>query len=729
MDVDNGQSSDDVSSQPTPSSATASSAATQRRRRRRSNSSCPWRNLSLTAIAAAILLVIGNQYHLASHHVHHLQANDLFASSFSSLRSSVGDVFQQQPQRQPPLAATERANPEGSYTTSPICGACYRGLDADRPCFNFVLRDHKKLGGNATLVEAAIVAAQNHPEACGLCDPVKCSEYYLNGTSHKVDAGKRYQSKYWRFDQSAPKFTNPTTLTLNSIPTELRIPPSRFDDIGNYFIEKHASSAGENVSGMDFLLEYNPGLVTLTPELKEHLPQGAAYLVSLRVTPANNCFASQVYSDLPKDVWEAVYHTSTNHLGLALLNEQYQLMSGYEAVIEVDTQLDLKRIMDPKSSLSPTFMDYRIFLLNGEVYLHANADTTVITQLKLRDKRPRGEDSASSTTYNSSNADADEREVKLNSLFGGDLLEVSVMHQFNTVWSGGINGKNYALFTVPNKTHPEAPDSVYAEIDINPKHRVQQILPDEYDHLTLHQVFEHIWKPGTRKSRHFKIDKVNRRSVKEIGNTTESGDAPLPSFFAVDAHSHPGDKAPFKESGHGGACCVSLSPDDVNVGGTQHVKNDLLMGIAHTKVTWKPWYSKAHIPQADKDLLPHTHYVSYFYAFDPQPPFQVRARSGYFCLGFAPTSSVDGELPPSEGGVFNPHSVLTRNRMLQQNNITFNCPQMHFVSSFTEKAGDSSSSVIGYGLNDCTPRIVEVEKQEIVRLLFPDPMDMLFEEV
>jgi hypothetical protein len=32
-------------------------------------------------------------------------------------------------------------------------------------------------------------------------------------------------------------------------------------------------------------------------------------------------------------------------------------------------------------------------------------------------------------------------------------------------------------------------------------------------------------------------------------------------------------------------------------------------------------------------------------------------------------------------------------------------------------------------LNDCTPRIVEVEKQEIVRLLFPDPMDMLFEEV
>ena len=52
---------------------------------------------------------------------------------------------------------------------------------------------------------------------------------------------------------------------------------------------------------------------------------------------------------------------------------------------------------------------------------------------------------------------------------------------------------------------------------------------------------------------------------------------------------------------------------------------------------------------------------------------------------------------------------------------------MHFVSSFIEKASDSSKTIIGYGLNDCTGRMVEVEKKEIVRLLYPDPMDMLFE--
>ena len=71
--------------------------------------------------------------------------------------------------------------------------------------------------------------------------------------------------------------------------------------------------------------------------------------------------------------------------------------------------------------------------------------------------------------------------------------------------------------------------------------------------------------------------------------------------------------------------------------------------------------------------------------------------------------------------------VLTINRKLSQHNETFACPQIHFVSSFIEKIGDSSTTVIGYGINDCTPRIVEVEKKEIARLLFSDPFEMKIE--
>ena len=221
------------------------------------------------------------------------------------------------------------------------------------------------------------------------------------------------------------------------------------------------------------------------------------------------------------------------------------------------------------------------------------------------------------------------------------------------------------------------------------------------------------------------------RRVREMGGITESDRVPLQSFSTVDAHEgwFPGSEAPFKEAAHGGSCCISFSADELNLSGTRDDhRESLLVGIGHTKVTWKPWYNKKSTTQEQKDRLPHTHYVTLFYAFDPHPPFHVRARSGYFCLGHVPLTEGGEDLPPTEGGAFNPHSVLTRNRMLQQNNVTFDCPQMSFVSSFIEKAGDSSRAVIGYGLNDCTGRLVEVEKREIVRLLFPDP-DMIFETI
>eukprot|EP00584_Thalassiosira_punctigera_P002884 CAMPEP_0172533140 /NCGR_PEP_ID=MMETSP1067-20121228/5940_1 /TAXON_ID=265564 ORGANISM="Thalassiosira punctigera, Strain Tpunct2005C2" /NCGR_SAMPLE_ID=MMETSP1067 /ASSEMBLY_ACC=CAM_ASM_000444 /LENGTH=596 /DNA_ID=CAMNT_0013317735 /DNA_START=475 /DNA_END=2265 /DNA_ORIENTATION=+ len=594
-------------------------------------------------------------------------------------------------------------------------------------------RDVQKSNGKMTLIKAATKLG-NESKSCKLCNPVQCWMHYFNNSTQHY--GNGHQSKYWRFDKSGPKFTNPTTLTLTSIPSELRIPPSRFDDIGAYFQEKYEFAKASN-SSMDYLVEYNPGLVVIPTKMKQDLPKEAAYLLSMRVTPANNCFSAKVYADLPKEVWNAAYYTATNHLGLALLDEKYQMLPGYDVVVEIDESFDLKRSTTTKAgdSVSPTFMDYRLFVLNNEVYLHANADTVIVNRLSLRAKG-FGDDDAHMRSTGTCEAVAEEggemgnweKPCRMDNLFGGDKLQITLMRQFNTVWSGGVYGKNYALFGVPNATHPNAPDSVYAEIDIFP-HHVQQILPDEFDQLEKTDVFGRIWKPGTHKRRRFKIDRVNMRMVKEVGNTSESANAPLPSFSTVDAHEDwfPGDEAPFKEAAHGGACCVSFSVGELNLGGAKINHHEpLLVGIGHTKVTWKPWYSKKNIPQEKKDRVPHTHYVSLFYAFDPYPPFQIRARSGYFCLGHAPLAT-GNKLPPSEGGIFNSRSILTRNRMLQQNNITFDCPQMSFVSSFIQKAGDRSKTIIGYGLNDCTGRLVEVEKREITRLLYPDPTSMVFD--
>jgi hypothetical protein len=40
----------------------------------------------------------------------------------------------------------------------------------------------------------------------------------------------------------------------------------------------------------------------------------------------------------------------------------------------------------------------------------------------------------------------------------------------------------------------------------------------------------------------------------------------------------------------------------------------------------------------------------------------------------------------------------------------------------TEKAGDDSKIILGYGINDCVPRFVEIDKSEIARLLFDPTM-------
>ena len=685
------------------------------------------RDAVITLLLLAIILVAANNWYLATHHHESFdsqQNNALFAALQASLGSNNGRRVKRSSRQE------EKDDQIEAYITSPICGACTRSNAGGQSCFNIIKRKQNKMGDNASLVDAATIIGNGRKE-CELCDPAKCLSHY------NVEGGgsNNTKSKYWRFDRSSPKFSNPTTLYLKSIPTGLRIPPERFNDIKSFFLEIHNYTLQNNLIGMPYLVEYNPGLVAIPPLAKSRLPEDAYYLVSLRVTPANNCFKSKVYKDIEKELWRAIYHTGTNHLGLALLDKDYNIIEGYETVLEMDIQLRLQRKTDVGSSLSPTFMDYRIFVLNGRIYLHANADTTVVTQLDLSVK---GNGDYNNLMYcdaiykisNHLTAEDMDKPCRMKSRYGGEKLEVAIRSQFRTIWSGGSKGKNYALFSIPNKTHA-SPGSIYAEIDIFP-HRVVEIRPDEHDLISRHRVFEYIWKPGTRKRRRYPIDIVNERQMKTVGNVTENLlDIPLPSFFNVDAHQDwfPGSDEPFKSKPHGGACCVSFSKTELNLGDARNNYNEsnLLVGIGHTKVAWKPFYGKDSVPQEQKDRVPHTHYVSLFYAFDPYPPFEIRARSGYFCLGHVPM--IGDKFAPTEGGRFNPHSILTRNRNLSQNFESFDCPQMHFVSSFIEKADDSSKTVIGYGLNDCTGRLVEVEKKEIVRLLYSDPMEMIFEKM
>ena len=86
-------------------------------------------------------------------------------------------------------------------------------------------------------------------------------------------------------------------------------------------------------------------------------------------------------------------------------------------------------------------------------------------------------------------------------------------------------------------------------------------------------------------------------------------------------------------------------------------------------------------PRVKKQRSPHTHYVSFFYAFEPRPPFNLRGRSGYFCLGFA------GERRGwyRGWGIQPTFDIDNQSQIIATQWNVLVCPQIHFVSSFDEK--------------------------------------------
>lgn len=345
-----------------------------------------------------------------------------------------------------------------------------------------------------------------------------------------------------------------------------------------------------------FLVEYNPGIAPIPVGMRAYLPRNARYLLSLRVTPHNFCFPSWLTDRLTEDQKQTMH--SLNHMGLALLDDEYRTIPGHDVVIDIDRQLEAKR-----ESLmgEPAFVDYRLFALNDGLYLHINSDTVLLTKLRLRSKGiDHYEDEEEDAAFK--NLGKNDRPIRLRNLYGGDQFEVTLLHQFNTVWGEpytkeSIFGKNYALFSLPNATHPQAPDTVYAELSVHPDHVVQRILPDEYDRLPRDKRIK--W----RQRRNFKIDYIIQRKMRAwnqtLSRTADAASAVVPSFFTADESWFPGSKNPFKEFTHGGACCVSLTREQISESGAvvPSAQDDsnwegvdtLFIGVGHTlvKVSWK----------------------------------------------------------------------------------------------------------------------------------------------
>ena len=205
---------------------------------------------------------------------------------------------------------------------------------------------------------------------------------------------------------------------------------------------------------------------------------------------------------------------------------------------------------------------------------------------------------------------------------------------------------------------------------------------------------------------------------------------------------------PLTPGDSGSACCVSIRWRDDNDGDASGVsggggvgagKKDgegrrLLLGFSHRKTR----------RGLGRDS-PQYNYVSRVYAFEPTPPFNVVARSGFFCLGFALLKRSDDALDGTSQMVVAGRSHAVRHLRddeanesdneqvwgaandykLKINGEVFdNCPAIHFVTGIADKMGDEEeTAIVSYGVNDCYPRMIEVSKKFLVGLLKQPPKE------
>jgi hypothetical protein len=203
------------------------------------------------------------------------------------------------------------------------------------------------------------------------------------------------------------------------------------------------------------------------------------------------------------------------------------------------------------------------------------------------------------------------------------------------------------------------------------------------------KIMVEVWPMGPK----FPVDvdaMCHTESKDQIGPNKES--LPEPSFRTVDElqlgneHVISGDR--------GGACCLKYQSDDV-LNGTK-----LLLGVSHERV---------HINKLDLvgEIEQHS-FFSRFYAMEATAPYKPVARTGKMCFGF----------PTPEEGVANPYATM--NMVQLEIGDTYNCPRAHLVTGISYKADDPETVIIGYGVNDCVPRFIEVRLVDVLELLFPD---------
>lgn len=396
-----------------------------------------------------------------------------------------------------------------------------------------------------------------------------------------------------------------------------------------------------------------------------------AYVAAYRVSNFGNCHGPG----------RGVPDTFRNYLGLALLDQNLNIVRTKDNRRHTDIVIDLNRhLFDAKWPPKPPKLMEKQYMQDCQLIaaapspptsVHAKADRLILicNAYAMHVRLERTGTFKWAARYHK---DAHNVAIRFENTFGFGL-QMTALEMPNMI---SKNGKNLHYFrTEAYGIGEEGAGEGYLEI----------------------------WPGGPHET--MRMDFVNYNDVPMINSIKPEPEA---SFTTIDG----GSSSPLTPRDSGSACCVSIRWRDDNDEDGEGRR--LLLGFSHRK-------TRRGLGQDS----PQYNYVSRVYAFEPTPPFNLVVRSGFFCLGFM-HRHIDDEADEIKDVLIHNEQVWgsANDYRLKIHGEVFDCPSIHFVTGIADKLGEEEETVIvSYGVNDCYPRMIEVSKKVLVRLLKESPIE------
>lgn len=421
------------------------------------------------------------------------------------------------------------------------------------------------------------------------------------------------------------------------------------------------------------------------------------YLATFRAYTGGNCFGA----DPVRRLWKA--GENIYYLGIALLDENLNIINNTDVLIDLNAGPGYGRYWQQTAG------DCRLNLLRSGIYLLCN---DIMFRVNIRRKNTTSANDNTDTKGFATGPETNRLPYLYRNLYG-DGLEIVLLFTRHR-WAGKhIGGKNWNVFRSPSTSqnstgvydyylqiYPMAPHW-YHRLNVPPSEARQfpsVLFKDDADFRMNQPVLPNppVDTPDVSRS-------LTKCEDGKDGNNNHH-------------QSKTCREVPFwGDQDRGSACCISMQlPRGEAAAAVNHEQpppknNAVLVGITHAKFTKEhPGWSQYGPDQADPNKNRINQYVSRFVAYQPHPPFDIVARSGWFCLGFA---------AEREAGNSTLAGRNTRYRLDIFDEI-YQCPYIHFVTGFAEVVGDASRVIISYGVNDCHPRMIVIDKSEVIERLW-----------